>query len=122
MKTQEAIEDLKYLISGDCTDSHMDFVEEIEMAINALEKNAEQSAADVVEVRHGHWEWFEEWIPSTPDNVRECEECGWRCSECKTALADAVGGYWDDVSETPKLQYCPICGAIMGGKRKDGAK
>lgn len=78
--------------------------------------------ADVVEVRQGHWEWFEEWIPSTPDNVRECEDCGWRCSECKTALADAVGGYWDDVSETPKLHYCPICGAIMGGKRKDGAE
>ena len=38
MKYQEAIENLKYLISGDCTDNQMDFVEEIEMAINALEK------------------------------------------------------------------------------------
>ena len=38
MKIQEAIESLKYLISGDCTDTQMDFVEEIEMAINALEK------------------------------------------------------------------------------------
>ena len=38
MKIQEAIENLKYLISGDCTDNQMDFVEEIETAINALEK------------------------------------------------------------------------------------
>lgn len=38
MKIQEAIENLKYLISGDCTDNQMNFVEEIEMAINALEK------------------------------------------------------------------------------------
>ena len=38
MKIQEAVENLKYLISGDCTDNQMDFVEEIEMAINALEK------------------------------------------------------------------------------------
>ena len=38
MKIQEAIENLKYLISDDCTDNQMDFVEEIETAINALEK------------------------------------------------------------------------------------
>ena len=38
MKIQEAIENLKYLISGDCTDTQMDFVEEIEMAIESLEK------------------------------------------------------------------------------------
>ena len=38
MKIQEAIENLKYLISDDCTENQMDFVEEIEMAINALEK------------------------------------------------------------------------------------
>ena len=38
MKIGEAIENLKYLISGDCTDNQMDFVEEITMAIDALEK------------------------------------------------------------------------------------
>ena len=38
MKIQETIENLKYLISGDCTNNQMDFIEEIEMAINALEK------------------------------------------------------------------------------------
>lgn len=44
MKRQEAVENLKYLISGDCTDNQMDFVEEIEMAINALEKQIPQKA------------------------------------------------------------------------------
>lgn len=38
MKAQEAIENLKYLISGDCTGNQMDFIEEITMAIEAMEK------------------------------------------------------------------------------------
>ena len=38
MKKQEAIENLKYLISGDCSYQQTDFIEEIEIAIDALEK------------------------------------------------------------------------------------
>lgn len=38
IKILEAIENLKYLISDDCTDNPINFIEEIEMAINALEK------------------------------------------------------------------------------------
>lgn len=72
-------------------------------------------AADVAPVRHGRWEWFEEWSPSTPDHSAECDDCGWRCSECKTELEDTVGGYWDDPCEEPKLNYCPNCGAKMDG-------
>lgn len=68
--------------------------------------------ADVAPVRHGQWEWFEEWFPSTPDHPTECEDCGWRCSECKTALEDIVSGYWDDIIE-PMINYCPNCGAKM---------
>lgn len=41
MKIQEAIQNLKYLISGNCNNL-MDFVEEIEMAIDALEKQIPQ--------------------------------------------------------------------------------
>ena len=66
-------------------------------------------------VRHGRWEWFEEWNPSTPDHPRECEDCGWRCGKCKTALEDVVGGYWDNPDEEPKLRYCPNCGCRMDG-------
>lgn len=61
----------------------------------------------------GEWEWFEEWAPSTPEHPRECDDCGWRCSKCKTALADVVGGYWDDPLEKPNLNFCPDCGARM---------
>ena len=38
MKIQETIENLKYIISDDCTDNQTDFIEEIEIAIDALEK------------------------------------------------------------------------------------
>jgi rubrerythrin len=61
----------------------------------------------------GEWEWFEEWNPSTPEHPRECDDCGWRCGECKTALADIVGGYWDNPDEKPNLNFCPKCGAKM---------
>ena len=63
----------------------------------------------------GEWEWFEEWNPSTPEHPRECDDCGWRCGECKTALSDIVGGYWDDPDEKPNLNFCPNCGAKMKG-------
>lgn len=73
----------------------------------------ERPTIEAEPVRHGRWEWFEEWNPSTPDHPRECEDCGWRCSECKTALEDVVGGYWDNPDEEPKLYYCPNCGVRM---------
>ena len=38
MTYEEVIENLKYLISDDCTDTQHDFVEEIKIAIDALEK------------------------------------------------------------------------------------
>ena len=77
---------------------------------------------DVAPVKHGRWEWFEEWLPSTPDHPAECQDCGWRCSECKTVLEDIVGGYWDDIDREPMINYCPNCGAIMiysSAKRSD---
>ena len=70
-------------------------------------------AADVAPVVHGRWEWFEEWSPGTTEYPTECDDCGWRCSNCKTALEDVVGGYWDDPYDEPKLKFCPNCGAKM---------
>lgn len=70
---------------------------------------------DAAPVKHGWWEWFEEWSPSTPDHSAECDDCGWKCSECKTALEDIVNGYYDDPYEVPQLNYCPKCGAKMDG-------
>ena len=76
-------------------------------------------AVNAVPVEFGGWQWFEEWNPSTTDNPRECDDCGWQCSKCKTALADMVGGYWDDYFEKPKLNYCPNCGVQMYKERND---
>ena len=77
---------------------------------NALNRTP---ASDVAPIRYGRWEWFEEWSQSTPGHPAECQDCGWRCSECKTALEDIVGGYWDDIDIEPMINYCPNCGAKM---------
>ena len=38
MTTKKAIDNLEYLISEDCTESQFDYIDEIEMAIEALKK------------------------------------------------------------------------------------
>lgn len=38
MTVQEAIKNLQYLITDDCTDTQFDYIEEIKLAISALEK------------------------------------------------------------------------------------
>lgn len=38
MDVKEVIDNLNYLISGDCTDTQMDYVKEIEFAIEVLER------------------------------------------------------------------------------------
>ena len=88
MRIQEAIESLKYLISGDCTDTQMDFVEEITMAIGALEKR----------------------IPKKPDYEGDgYDDSGniiydtWVCPNC--------GDRFEVDYETH--QYCPMCGQCI---------
>lgn len=48
MTAEEAIDNLKYLISEDCTDNHFDFITEIEMAIEALEEVEQYRALGTV--------------------------------------------------------------------------
>lgn len=88
---------------------------------DAKRQIADTRPANVAPVVHGLWEWFEDWYPSTPDHPMECEDCGWRCGECKTALEDMVGGCWDDSDDEPKLNYCLNCGAKMDGGDSDAA-
>lgn len=79
-----------------------------------IERLKEEPTIDPERLRpKGRWEWFEEWLPSTPDHVRECLDCGWLCGKCRMALEDMVGGYWDNPDEKPELNYCPNCGAKM---------
>ena len=48
MTYEETIEGLKYLISDDCTDTQHDYIEEIELAIEALEKQTPKKPKEVV--------------------------------------------------------------------------
>lgn len=57
MTNEEAIENLKYLISDDCTDTQHDFVKEIKIAIEALEKQIPKKP---------YWEY----------GVWHCKSCG----------------------------------------------
>ena len=57
MTNEEAIENLKYLISGDCTDTQHDFVKEIKIAIEALETQTPKKP---------YWEY----------GVWHCKSCG----------------------------------------------
>lgn len=55
--------------------------------------------ADVVEVRHGEWEFVQ---------IDDCIIC----SECKNS--------WNVIDNcTETFNYCPICGAKMDGFRQD---
>lgn len=62
-------------------------------------------AADVVEVRHGRWEWNE--------NAMDWGLGGWVCSECRAkndnipAKPDTNPTAWNG------SHYCPNCGAKM---------
>lgn len=52
MTNIEAIADLRYLISDDCTDTQHDYVDAIEMAIAALEKQTTIAVYDEEELHH----------------------------------------------------------------------
>ena len=82
---------------------------------------AEQPAADVAPVVHGAWEWYEQWSESNTDHPSECDDCGWKCSECGSALSDSIWEgigetvYCDSFQDTPKMKVCPNCYARMDG-------
>ena len=69
-----------------------------------------QPAADVEEVNHGKWEWFEEKHGTPIDGYDY--DWGWHCSNCKAELSDD----YDDPDTPPKMRYCPHCGAKMGAE------
>lgn len=77
--------------------------------------------ADVVEVKHGEWVYYQEHHPSQysmfPDDVGEC---GWMCSCCNEFanryMEDAY--IYSEYNNKPKLPYCPNCGANMRGDNR----
>ena len=88
MKLEEAIENLKYLISEDCCDTQMDYVDEIEIAIQALEKQVPKKP----EMYIGDYE-FERW-PICPKCKGELHPNGEKfCSDCGQAID------WSEIDE-----------------------
>lgn len=67
---------------------------------NIVECIKRQPTANVVEVRHGYWEYVEEY------------EC-YICSNCKAAALNNYRGL------SVNSHYCPDCGAIMDGERRE---
>lgn len=86
MTNQEAIENLQYLISDDCTDTQSDYVEEIELAIEALEKQIPKKPKQMLEPIRKHF--------NTGVN-------GFYCPICNSDLLDM---------DNDCFEYCPCCG------------
>ena len=72
---------------------HLNYSQMIEkkFVLNAID---EMPSADVVEVKHGHWE-----LQETDELWLDCE---WICSECK-----------ERNDSYNKTNFCPNCGADM---------
>ena len=91
MTPKEAIDNLKYMISGDCTDTQVDFVDEIDMAIEALEKQ----------------------IPKKPTKLTHkiLIDAGWiyACPNCEAACGE--NKYHPEVTDDE--MYCPSCGQAI---------
>lgn len=78
MNVREAIESLSYLISGECTDTQMDYVEEIEMAISALEKQAPKKPHRNYERFNAMWCACGAYLGFKKDGKLFCPQCGQR--------------------------------------------
>lgn len=82
-------------------------IAEAQLAVitEAILRVKEAPTADVVEVRHGRWEWNE--------NAMDWGLGGWVCSECR-AKNDNIPAKPDiHPSAWVGSHYCPVCGALM---------
>ena len=77
---KEIIDNLKYMMSGQCTDSQFDFQDEVNFAIKALEKEVPIKAIKTTD-------------PYAGDEIMIC-------CECSSVVQD---GEWS-------AKYCPNCG------------
>ena len=70
-------------------------------------------------VRHGRWEWYEEWGPSTWLEPPDIINAGWKCTECGIDLGEYLTAklheevYVGDMDKMPEVDRCPNCGAKM---------
>lgn len=75
-------------------------------------------------VRHGRWEWYEEWGPSTWLEPPDIINAGWKCTECGIDLGEYLTAklheevYVGDMDKMPEVDRCPNCGAKMDAKEE----
>lgn len=69
----------------------------------ALDKAASLPSADVVQIVHGEWEYID-------DTYCGFEDTDVRCSVCKTIT---------NIKRFRKTKWCPDCGALMDGERRE---
>lgn len=84
MTNQEAIENLQYLIGDDCTDTQSDYVEEIKLAIEALEKQILKMPKRVLKIAGQFLTIYKFYCPI-----------------CDSELLDM---------DNDCFEYCPCCG------------
>ena len=98
------------------------------IAISALKNPQIAPTIDAEPVRHGRWEWHEEWGPSTWLEPPDLFDAYWICSACGTDLLQYLKSHFPDIPSytecseevPPTLERCPNCGAKMdGGKDND---
>ena len=82
---------------------------------------------DAEPVRHGRWEWYEDWGPYTRFESPELFDAYWICSACGTDLLQYLKSHFPDIPSytecseevPPTLERCPSCGAKMDGGAED---
>lgn len=73
-------------------------------------------------VRHGRWDYYEEWGPSTWLEPPDLDNAGWKCTSCGIDLGDYLTEclgeevYVGEPDKMPKIKSCPHCGAKMDAK------
>lgn len=91
----------------------------------ALEDVKNAPTIDAEPVRHGRWEWYEDWGPFTWLEPPDLINAGWKCSTCGIDLGDyltdclGVNVYVDEEDKIPKIKSCPHCGAKMDMKEEN---
>lgn len=95
---------------------HKERKDEARIKISTLDKvyfkvqELKDNAADVEEVRHGKW-MDGKYFPFIPKKGTQGFQTA-TCSRCN--ITQSVNTYQEKV----KFNYCPYCGARMGGKGK----
>lgn len=104
--------------------SHFNSTDNGMFTIGVQQAVDEAPTIDAVPVVRGEWRCCEDWSESTTDCPAECQSAGYVCSACGIGLSEYLSEslgekiYADNFEETPKITFCPNCGAKMDGESR----